>query len=247
MEPPASTPYEVGASVIALDGEVGTVEEIVTDPATGEPSLLAVRSLGGGRLEIPFGLLDPAASDAGTVRLAVARDGLTPVGAADAATGARLEEVGDRIVVPVREEVLDPSTHEVEAGVVRIHKRVETVPVETTVDAMIDDVLIERVAVNRPVATAPSPRHEGQTLVIPVVEEVLVTEKRLMLKEEIRVTRRKVAKPVEIRDTVRREVVEIEEPAGGNYQANPESPRGSLPLRHPDAERAADGGDRPTT
>ena len=34
----------------------------------------------------------------------------------------------------------------------------------------------------------PQPRYEGNTLVIPVVEEVLVTEKRLMLVEEVHIT-----------------------------------------------------------
>ncbi len=47
---------------------------------------------------------------------------------------------------------------------------------------------IERVPVNRIVAESPSQRQEGDTLVLPVVEEVIVVEKRLMLREEIRIT-----------------------------------------------------------
>ncbi|MCU1257248.1 MAG: hypothetical protein JWO80_133 [Bryobacterales bacterium] len=50
---------------------------------------------------------------------------------------------------------------------------------------------IERVQVDRIVAEPPVQRQEGDTLVLPVVEEVLVVEKRLMLREEIRITRRR--------------------------------------------------------
>jgi Domain of unknown function (DUF2382) len=39
---------------------------------------------------------------------------------------------------------------------------------------------------NRPVNAAPPVREEGETTVISVVEEVLVVERRLVLKEEIR-------------------------------------------------------------
>jgi hypothetical protein len=50
---------------------------------------------------------------------------------------------------------------------------------------------IERVQIDRIVAEPPVQRQEGDTLILPVVEEVLVVEKRLMLREEIRITRRR--------------------------------------------------------
>jgi uncharacterized protein (TIGR02271 family) len=52
------------------------------------------------------------------------------------------------------------------------------------------DVEIERVPQNRPVDAVSPPREEGGTLVVPVYEEVLVVEKRLVLREEIRIRRR---------------------------------------------------------
>lgn len=194
---------EVGATVVATDGEVGTVEAVVADPTTGEPNLLVVRTRAGERVEVPIALV-AAGSTAREVRLSVAGDALT--------TGmTALNLVGDRLMVPVREEVLVPTTRPIELGTVRIHKRIETVPAETVVEVMHDEVAVERVAVDRQVDAVPAPRHEGETLIIPVVEEVLVTEKRLMLREEIRVTRRQVSQSVPVRDTVRREVIEIEE------------------------------------
>lgn len=52
------------------------------------------------------------------------------------------------------------------------------------------DVQVERVEVNRQVEAASPPRQEGDVTIVPVYEEVLVVEKRLMLKEEIRIARR---------------------------------------------------------
>ena len=215
---PAVALYEIGATVTAADGLVGTLREVLVDTATGAPSVLVVQPNGGGSaIDVPLGLVDAAASTARDVRLATDRETLGLAGVAT--SGGELAAVGDRLVVQVREEVLQATTSEVEVGTVRIEKRVEIVPFETTVDAMMDDVTIKRVEVNRQVASAPVPRHEGDTLVIPVVEEVIVTEKRLMLREEIRVTRRRVAKPVTVREDVRREVVEIHDPEGTGYHA----------------------------
>jgi stress response protein YsnF len=50
-------------------------------------------------------------------------------------------------------------------------------------------VEIERVPVGRQVDAIPLVREEGDTTVLPVMEEVIVIERRLILKEEIRVTR----------------------------------------------------------
>ena len=62
-----------------------------------------------------------------------------------------------------------------------------------------DDYDIEHVPVGRIIDAPVAQRQEGETLVLPVVEEVLVYRRKLYLREEIRITRRK--KPV---DEVRR-------------------------------------------
>jgi len=50
-------------------------------------------------------------------------------------------------------------------------------------------VEIERTPMARHVEAMPAIREEGDTVVIPIVEEVLVVERRLFLKEEVRVRR----------------------------------------------------------
>ena len=119
----------------------------------------------------------------------------------------------ERLTVPLHEEVLEPHVRPVETGRVRIHKRVESSPVELTVEAARDEVTIERVPVDRMVDAAPEPRQEGDTLIIPVVEEIVVTETRLVVREEVRITRRRVTDQIPIQTTVRREVLDIDESA----------------------------------
>lgn len=109
------------------------------------------------------------------------------------------------IVVPVVQERLNVRKRAV-SSTVRVHKTVHET--EQVVDEPLvqEDVDIERVAVGREV-DAPVPiRYEGDTMVVPLMEEVLVVEKRLMVREELRITRRRT----EVRD-VRRETLRAEE------------------------------------
>jgi len=52
------------------------------------------------------------------------------------------------------------------------------------------EVAIEHVPINKLWDGPPPPaRYEGETLILPLLEEVMVVEKRLMLKEELHVSR----------------------------------------------------------
>ena len=93
--------------------------------------------------------------------------------------------------IPVIEQSLDIAKRVVAHGGYRVTKRVDAV--EHVVDEALrrQTVHIERVPIGRLLdgLTPPSSRQEGDTIVVPVVKEVLVTEKRLMLVEEVRVRR----------------------------------------------------------
>ena|SRR2546421_1900649 len=92
------------------------------------------------------------------------------------------------LVLPVIEEALEVHTSPVETGRVRIRKMVHAR--EEIVDSPLlrDEVVIERVSINRVIEAPISARSEEDTVVIPLLEEVLVVEKRLLLKEEVRIT-----------------------------------------------------------
>jgi uncharacterized protein (TIGR02271 family) len=114
------------------------------------------------------------------------------------------------LVVPVLQEVLDVRTSPVETGRVRIRKIVHER--EEIVDPPLwrDEVVIERVPINRVVEGPMSVRSEEDTLIIPVLEDVLVIEKRLLLKEEVRITKRRVETHTPQRVTLRREEAAVE-------------------------------------
>ncbi len=73
----------------------------------------------------------------------------------------------------------------------RVQVHVHTVTREHAVDEALthERVEIERVAIGRPVDAIPPDRQEGDTTVIPVVEEVVVIHRQLVLREEVRVRR----------------------------------------------------------
>ena len=88
-------------------------------------------------------------------------------------------------VIPLVEEVLRLCKRTVETGRVRISLTTETV------DEILRETLrtrraeVERVPVGREVSEVPATRQEGNVIIVPVVEEVLLTVKRLVLREEI--------------------------------------------------------------
>ncbi len=94
-----------------------------------------------------------------------------------------------QLVVPLHAEQLDAARLKRETGRVKIST--VTKLREQPVDEMLaeEHAHIERVAVGAIVDAMPDIRQEGEVTIIPVVEEVLVVEKRLFLKQEIRVTR----------------------------------------------------------
>jgi stress response protein YsnF len=59
-------------------------------------------------------------------------------------------------------------------------------------------------------------RQEGDTTIIPIVEEVVVLEKRLKLVEEVRVTKQQTAKHEPQNITLRRQNVTIERLPGAD-------------------------------
>jgi stress response protein YsnF len=95
------------------------------------------------------------------------------------------------LVVPVIEESLVVDKRVVDQGGYRIVKSVD-VREEVVDEALVaHTVNVERRVIGRllPSMEVPASRQEGDTWIVPVVEEVLVTEKRLMLKEELHIRR----------------------------------------------------------
>ena len=58
------------------------------------------------------------------------------------------------------------------------------------------EALIERVPINRIVEVAPGIREEGDIIIVPLLEEIVVVEKKLVLREEIHIRRHETVKHV---------------------------------------------------
>ena len=116
----------------------------------------------------------------------------------------------ENISVPVIEEELEVGKRRVEGDRVSVRTvaRERTELVEQPLESM--EVEIERIAIDREIDTAPEIRNDGDTTIIPVVEERLVVEKRLFLREEIHVHRRRVVTQFRQNVTLRSQEVVVE-------------------------------------
>jgi len=91
--------------------------------------------------------------------------------------------------IPLHVEEVSVSRREVEKANVQIALITRTR--EQLVDKELTHVRveIERVPIGRAIEVVPSISQEGDTTIIPVVEEIVVVERRLVLKEEVRIRR----------------------------------------------------------
>ncbi len=121
-------------------------------------------------------------------------------------TGRLVEEK----VVPVVEETAVVYKERVVTDRVRLHKQVHEDQQVLDVPVRTETLEVERVPVGRFVEAAPAIRTEGDTTVYPVVEEVLVVEKRLRPVEEVRVTQRQATRHVREEVVLRREEIAVE-------------------------------------
>lgn len=90
-------------------------------------------------------------------------------------------------IIPIIEEKAVVDKRIVETGKVLISKRVSEHEEIIDEPLLHEKVSVERVAVNQFVEEHPGIRHQGETMIIPVVEERLVISKRLFLVEELHV------------------------------------------------------------
>ena len=112
----------------------------------------------------------------------------------DSSPDAKLDLLAEELVVGKKT---------IETGRLRVSK------LTRTREAVIDEGLlreradVETIAIGRQISEMPAVRLEGDTTIIPIVEEVLHTERRLFLKEEVRITRRRVTERFQDHVTLR--------------------------------------------
>lgn len=172
--------------VLDRDGRSGAVE------AAGEDHV-RVRLPGGAVVQLPADLVQHQQD--GSYRASVSFAELDP---------------GERTYLHEVDEHLRVETRARETG--RVRARVVTDTIEEAVEAAgwRETVDVERVPVGRPVEAVQPLREEDGVTVIPVYEEVLVVEKRLVLREEVRLVTRREPVPGPGTITLRRQRVDVE-------------------------------------
>jgi len=218
---------EPGATVDAADGRIGTVKSVIARPSTGEIWYLLVRN-GDSLITVPAEEIAEVVNPR-EVRLRTTRDGLrNRVGDKSSTVDA-----GDQVRIPIYEERLRTEIRPVDLGEVRVQKTVEHVPTTATRSVERDEVEIERVPLDRLLDQPVEPWQDGEWLVVPVMEEVLVITKQLVLTEEVRIRTKLVAEEQEVYEVLLREHVSIED---ATVQGS-HGPADSQPARHPDDQR----------
>jgi stress response protein YsnF len=133
---------------------------------------------------------------------------MTPLRHADP-TDVETAVTHDGTVLPIFEESVRIGKRPVTTTAARIHVTVSEH--DETVEALLlrQDASIERVSVGTPIDTPPPTRREGDTFIVPILEERLVVEKRLFLKEELRIRIGETRQPATRAVRLRREHAEI--------------------------------------
>ncbi|MGI9174851.1 MAG: YsnF/AvaK domain-containing protein [Rhodothermales bacterium] len=190
------------ATVIGKDGLRGRLEAAVPEHDQTDVSV-PVRLETGERIMVPADLLTRQKD--GDYRASISFAALqTDSRTSDHVAGSETQ------TIPLIEEEVHVGKRTVERGRVRITKRVEHH--EGTIDEPLlqEHVEVERVPIGREIDGPVEVRQEGDVTIIPIYEEVLVVEKRLVLKEElhIRKERQEVHDPQQV--TLRREYVDVE-------------------------------------
>jgi uncharacterized protein (TIGR02271 family) len=173
------------------------------------------------RVRVHYGLDADERTGSGALYTGAAEP--TEVRSADPAPDMSGHEEDD-VRVRRSEEEISVETREREAGEMRVRKRVRTERERLTVPKKHVEVTVERVPVDGAVPegneAATAPQIGEEEIVVPVVEEEIVVEKRPVVKEEIRIRKRVVEEVEIVEEDVRREEVEIDDQTGRDTGSN---------------------------
>ena len=184
--------------VVDQDGVRGTIDPQVL--ARRDQKEVLITYNGDRHVQAPLSMLQRKADGSYTL----------PLRLSTLETNARFLQTGEETVIPVVEEEAHLEKRLVERNRTRITKQVHTE--EETIETPLrqERVQVERVPVERIIDSPVTSHYDGDTLVIPVMEEVLIIEKKLFLNEEVRVT--KYVGEIEHQEpvTLRKEAVTVE-------------------------------------
>jgi stress response protein YsnF len=120
------------------------------------------------------------------------------------------DESSDVEIIPLAEEELRLDKRQVTRAKVRVHTVTDVTQELAKASLEEETVEVTRVPIDRMVEQAPEIRTENGVTIVPILEEVLVVEKRLVLKEELHIRKRTKTEDVEVPVELRKQRAVIE-------------------------------------
>lgn len=247
---PSSTPssrrvvsIQPGARVRAVDGFIGTVERLLTSaPSRGATrdgdhnEVLIVRSDDGRwRFQLPAQTITRVShgADGQIVHIGLSPQELAPFAseyprdemapehsqqAPDRRSAEQSEAFDDAVVrIPLAQEQLFVDKRPVVRGTVRVHTHVETEQQQLTIPILHEEAIVEHIPADALTSAATA---DPEDVLIPLYEERLVVEKRVVVKEYVRIRKRQISTEHEVAGAVRHEVATITEEPATNASAD---------------------------
>jgi stress response protein YsnF len=113
-------------------------------------------------------------------------------------------------IIPLAEEELRLDKRQVTRNRIRVHTVTDVTQELAKASLEGETVEVTRVPIDRMVDRAPDVRTENGVTIVPILEEVLVVEKRLVLKEELHIRKRTKTEDVEVPVELRKQRAVIE-------------------------------------
>ncbi len=120
------------------------------------------------------------------------------------------DEAAEEKVIPIAQEEIAVSRRSAEVGRVRVNKTVQERDECIDEPLVREEVEVQRVAVDRIFDAPAQTRTEGDLLIVPVQEEVLVVEKRWRVTEELHIRKHRRQSRAQERVRLRSERVTVE-------------------------------------
>lgn len=128
----------------------------------------------------------------------------------DQTRNVEIEDNFVETIIPVIEEDVQITKKVIDIAQVNISKTVNESTETFQIPLSSEEIVVKRIPINEYVDTMPpASRYEGETMIIPVLKEVAVIEKRMMLVEEIHVSKLKTENIETVDVLVKKEEVNV--------------------------------------
>ena len=135
-------------------------------------------------------------------------------------TSSNHHDPDEKIILPLVAETSHLEKRSVRTGKVRINTVLENVEEIASATLQEERVEVTRVPVNLPVKEAPTVRTVDGVTIVPVLEEIMIIEKQLILKEELHIHRRVTTEKIEVPVSLKKQRAVIERVEGDSHPQN---------------------------